>query len=423
MFLIASQILLLAAYLIPSASSHPCAPQSNNAIFFLTNDQTNAVVAIPIGDGGKLSGGTVTGTGGAGSNSIDGKTNKPAVPDPLIGQSAITIAGQVTISPFANPSTLLMICQNVFAVNAGSNTLSMLVIDDQDPTNLTLVGQPVPVQGEFPNTVAVSMKHRLACVGTTGAKNGVSCATFSRQGLNKFDNLRSFGLTQSTPPVGPTNSVSQLFFSEDESMLFATVKGDPAVNNTGFFSAFPIQPASANRGPANTCLATQDSRSSPDGTAVLFGSVNIPGTSSVFATDASFGGAVLSVDPASGKAGLVAKQAIDDQVATCWATFSRLTKSAFVTDVARNRVVEMSVTDASILSVTDLSATGAPGLIDLVAAGGAIYALSPGNGTTPSAVAVLDVSGGQGSAKLLQNFDVSSLRVGPNAQGMAVLRR
>lgn len=100
MFLAASQLLLLAAYLMPSASSHPCGPETNNAIFFLTNDQTNSVVSIPIGADGKLSGGTVTGTGGAGSNSIDGKTNKPASPDPLIGQSAIAVAGQVrALSP------------------------------------------------------------------------------------------------------------------------------------------------------------------------------------------------------------------------------------------------------------------------------------------------------------------------------------
>ncbi|KAK5058656.1 hypothetical protein LTR84_010920 [Exophiala bonariae] len=401
-----SQILLLAAYLMPSVHSHPmnCSPQSSNAIFFLTNDQKNSVAAIPIGQGGMLSGGSVTATGGAGSNSLDA-AGKAAAPDPLIGQSALAVAGG-----------------NVFAVNAGSNTLSMLAIDKQDPSKLTMVGQPMPVEGEFPNTVAVSMKHKLACVGTTGAKNGVSCATFSKQGLGKFDGLRSFGLKQTTPPVGPTNSVSQLFFSDDQNTLFATVKGDPAVNNTGFFSTFKVQQGPAGMGKGAGSLATQDTRSSPDGTAVLFGSAVIRGTSNVFVTDASFGAAVLSVD-AAGTAKLVAKQAIADQAATCWATISPATGSAFVTDVGKNRVIEMSLTDASILGNTDLSANGAPGLIDLAAAGTAIYALSPGNGTTPSAISVLDVSGGKGTAELLQNFDVSSLGVGPNAQGMQVLRK
>ena len=299
----------------------------------------------------------------------------------------------------------------------------MLTIDGRDPTRLNMVGQPATVQGEFPNTVAVSMKHSLACVGTTGAQNGVSCATFSNQGLGKFDSLRSFDLQQSTPPVGPTNSVSQLFFSEDESMLFATVKGDPAVNATGFLSAFPLEMASAANGGAGATLATQDTRSSPAGTAVLFGSINVPGTSSVFATDASFGAAVLSVDPTSGQAELVAMQAIEDQAATCWATFSKPTGSAFVTDVARSRIVEMSVTDSSIQGVIDLAETGAPGFIDLQATGNAIYILNPGNGTTPAAVTVVDVSNGADGANLLQNFDVSCLGAGANAQGMAVLRK
>lgn len=294
----------------------------------------------------------------------------------------------------------------------------MFVVDKADPTKLTLVGQPMPVQGEFPNTVAVSMKRRMACVGTTGAENGVSCASFSKQGLGPFDGLRSFGLKQSTPPVGPTNTLSQLFFSGDASMLFATVKGDPAANNTGFFSAFAVQQTRTG-----AILAAHDTRSSPEGTAVLFGSALVPGTANMFATDASFGAAVLSVDPRSGEATLVAKQALDDQKATCWATISEMTGSAFVTDVAIGRVVEMSVEDASVIGITDLSGAGSNCVIDLAAAGGAVYALSPGNVTTGAMVMVLDVSGGQGSAKLAQQFDLSHLGVGINAQGMAVLRR
>ncbi|KPI36224.1 uncharacterized protein AB675_8968 [Cyphellophora attinorum] len=246
-----------------------------------------------------------------------------------------------------------------------------MAIDKDDPTKLTMLGQPVQIQGEFPNTVAVSQKNRLTCVGTTGAANGISCASFSRRGLGQFDQLRSFNLDQTTPPVGPTNSVSQLFFSEDESTLFATVKGDPAVNNTGFFSTFAVM---RGHGSSHATIGRQDVRSSPSGTAVLFGSAVIPGNSSVFVTDASFGAAVLSIDSSNSGASLVARQAIDDQAATCWVTISRATGSAFVTDVGRNRVVEMSVTDASILGETDLSETGAPGLIDLRSTGNFIYA-------------------------------------------------
>ena len=62
----------------------------------MTNEANNAIVAIPIGKDGMLSGGSMTATGGAGSNSIDGTTKKPAIPDPLIGQAALTVAGRVS---------------------------------------------------------------------------------------------------------------------------------------------------------------------------------------------------------------------------------------------------------------------------------------------------------------------------------------
>ncbi|PTN52983.1 hypothetical protein C9J98_18000 [Stenotrophomonas panacihumi] len=105
----------------------------------------------------------------------------------------------------------------------------------------------------------------------------------------------------------------------------------------------------------------------------------------------------------------------DGQKATCWATVSNATNTAFVTDVATTRLVEMSVTDASIVGQIDLT-NGDPGLIDLKAAGNFIYALSPGNGTTPAAVTVVNA---------VNKTQVQHLRlrhqVSKNAQGMAVL--
>ncbi|OAL55137.1 hypothetical protein IQ07DRAFT_499576 [Pyrenochaeta sp. DS3sAY3a] len=382
----------------PVSQKYQNSATTGKAVYFLTNDAQNAVVAVPIDSTGSLSGGTMTSTGGAGSNSIDSATNAKAAPDALIGQSALTIVDQF-----------------LFAVNAGSNTITMMAISSKDPTLLTIVGQPAAVPGEFPNTVAASSKNKLVCVGTTGAVAGISCAKFDKSGVGKMDCLRPFDLKQTTPPRGPLNTVSQTFFSNDESTLFTTVKGDPTVNNTGFLSVFNVQQS----GRAAT-LGTKETRSSPEGTAVLFGSAPIPNDpSSLFVTDASFGAAVLQLD-SQGLGSVKGKQAIDGQKATCWATISRATNSAFVTDVAVNRVVEMSLKDASILGQLDLSANADPGLIDLKAAGNFIYALSPGNGTTQAAVTVLDVCGGQGSLKQMQHFELKGL-AGKNAQGMAVL--
>lgn len=68
---------------------------NGKAIYMITNDKENAVVALPIGQDGQLSKGTVTKTCGAGSIAVDAD-GKPATPDALVGQSALTMAGNVS---------------------------------------------------------------------------------------------------------------------------------------------------------------------------------------------------------------------------------------------------------------------------------------------------------------------------------------
>jgi hypothetical protein len=272
-------------------------------------------------------------------------------------------------------------------VNPGSNTITMFAIDAADPTKLTMVGNPADTLGEFPMSLSLSTKLNQACVANSGAKAGIACFSMSCNGLSALDKcLRPFNINQSTPPVGPTNTVSQTFFNADSTALLTTVKGNPAVNNTGFLSIFPVQ---------NGLVSTKDTRSSPAGTAVLFGTALIPNSSNIFVTDASFGAATLSLNAAN-VATVSASTKIADQAATCWATISSVTNSGFVTDVAVNHLVEIDTTSGKLIKELQLS-NGNPGMIDLEAAGNFIYALSPGNATTAAAVTVFDVSGGQGS--------------------------
>jgi hypothetical protein len=209
----------------------------------------------------------------------------------------------------------------------------------------------------------------------------------SANGLAPLDTaLRPFAIGQTTPPSGPENTVSQTFFNADDSALLTTVKGNPAVNNTGFLSVFPV---------ANGAVSMQETRSSPAGTAVLFGTALLPNSNNIFVTDASFGSATLSLD-AKNIASVVAKTPIADQKATCWAAFSDVTGTAFVTDVAVNHLVEVDTVTGTLIKELN-STNGNPGMIDLVSAGNFVYALSPGNASVKAAVAVFDVSGGRGS--------------------------
>ena len=370
-----------------SALSDNIASRNAKAVYILSNDATaNSVIAMRVADDGTLTDGSITPTGGKGASAIDGKTNKTAVPDALFSQSALKVDGNLLV-----------------AVNAGSNTLSMMMISSHDPSQLTLVGKPVDTLGEFPVSVAISAKKSVACVANTGAKAGLACFNANAQtGLTPmFRSLIEFPIGQTTPPVGPTNTVSHTLFNEDQTMLLTTVKGDPTKNTTGFLSMLPI---------AKGAPAAQDTRSSPAGTAVLFCSAIIPGTNNLFATDASFGAATISMDT---PAKVLSKATIGDQKATCWATISPLTKTAFVTDVAVNHIVEIDPRSGDIKHSVNLPNAN-PGMIDLVAVGKMVYALSPGNGTTKAAVAVMDVSAGD--VKQVQNFEVNG--AGPSAMGM-----
>ncbi|CBF84006.1 predicted protein [Aspergillus nidulans FGSC A4] len=378
-----------------TVDSHP-ASYPSKAIYLLTNNAENAIVGVPIHKNGLLGDAQATLTGGTGERALlnDGQL---AGPDSLFSQGAVAVTEEY-----------------IFAVNPGCNTLSMLRHDKTSLSKLTLVGEPAKIPGDFPNTVAVSVKGRLVCVGTTGTMAGVSCTTYDKHGLGSFDDLRPFELGQSTPPVGPANTVSQVLFSADESVLYATVKGDGTANNTGHLSVFPVLYGDSPETPPT--LSREDTRSSPNGTGLLFGSAIIPSSDTILVTDPGFGAAVLSVNRSTHEAGLVAKTIIPGQTATCWAAYSAETNSIFVTDVAVNRLVELDAVDARILRITSLF-NHDPGLVDLVVVDRLVYALSPGNGTTDAAITVFDIEKNQ----QVQHYSLKALGVGPAAMGMAYL--
>ena len=143
-------------------------------------------------------------------------------------------------------------------------------------------------------------------------------------------------------------------------MLFITVKNDPMKNTTSFLSMIPVQENGI-------------------GTQVLFGSTIIPDSNNILATDDT---------PA-----IVHKTTIENQSATCWVAVSPITKTAFVTDVGRNNLVEVDPTSGEVLQNTPLMSEN-PGYVDLLVGGKFVYALSPGSmdGSRKAHVAVVDVS-------------------------------
>lgn len=80
-----------------------CTPQGSNkavkvgkAVYLITNEAENAVIALPIGADGKLSAGKMAKTGGRGSVAVNAE-GKPETPDALVSQSSLAVAGNVSL--------------------------------------------------------------------------------------------------------------------------------------------------------------------------------------------------------------------------------------------------------------------------------------------------------------------------------------
>jgi len=266
---------------------------------------------------------------------------------------------------------------------------------------------------QFPTSIAASSTLLTVCVAHTGALAGISCAKFDPlTGISPFDALRPFALQQSNPPTGPLNGIGSTFFTPDSTALITTVKGNPKApvpgSLPGFISMFPVIDAVAG------AVGTTNNQNTPPGTAVLFGTVPIPGTTKILATDASFGALILDLsDPTMTP---LSTTPLPKQKATCWSTISQSTGTGFVTDVGVNRLVEMDLETGAVVGEVN-SRNGNPGMLDLQASGVMLYAMAPGNGSTAASVAVFDVSGGRGTGREVQNFGVQGMD--NRAMGMA----
>lgn len=99
-FSIAAALLGLSATALPlDARGESCeAPRGAKAIYFLTNEDSNSVVAIPIGLNGTLSGGATIATGGKGGSTVN-STGGANGPDALSSQSALTVVDNVSRFP------------------------------------------------------------------------------------------------------------------------------------------------------------------------------------------------------------------------------------------------------------------------------------------------------------------------------------
>ncbi|KZW01910.1 hypothetical protein EXIGLDRAFT_829812 [Exidia glandulosa HHB12029] len=314
------------------AASAPLASAIGATYILSNSNKTNYIVASIIGSDGKLSAGKATWAGGRGSASV------PVGFDALLSQGAVLARGS-----------------NVFAVNAGSNTVSMFTKDASDPTKLTMVGGPVSSQGEFPQSIAQNPLNGDICVLNGGAVNSVACFTPDAElGLIAIPSTyREIGITQTTPPAGPPGTVTQVMFTVDGRRLVVSVKGVPPA--PGFVAVWDVA--------ANGSLSTGYSAiTAPSGGVLPFGMSTLPHNPSVIvATDPAIGFDVFDLSgslamPNNGSTAILSSAArnvmasgvssatvVPNSRVVCWSAFSPRTGNFYLIDPGMNMVTEVMV--------------------------------------------------------------------------------
>ncbi|KAK3621125.1 hypothetical protein LTR56_022989 [Elasticomyces elasticus] len=361
--------------------------------YFLDNDPVgNSIASLVIDRDGMLGNPVRTSTGGRGSDIVS-LAAVPGGADTLGSQGSVVVSGNIT-----SRTGLVLL----FTVNAGSNTVSLFVIDSADASHPRLIGTPVDTLGEFP--ISVTHRYRLvlteansatASVLNGGAKAGVSCFD-----VNMIHGLRSKGqfvkldksvINEQTPPSGPPGSACQIRFIPDSTALFATLKGSATSPiKLGSLVAWPVHNGVVSHaGP----VVSQFQNVTMD-----FGFQFIS-RSTIFLSDPSYGASIVDVGR-DYKGNERVHTAIPGQSAVCcdlaldtlYAIDAGL--DSMHTLDARTGVLKGSI------SITTPGVTAGADLFDSAVRDRVMYSLTRANG-----IAVVDLK----QRKQLQYLDLSSL--------------
>jgi len=153
------------------------------------------------------------------------------------------------------------------------------------------------------------------------------------KGLTAITPLLPIDNPQTTPPVGPFNTISDLVFSPSGSYLFLSSKGpSPTANGT-----FYIWPVSSNGAVTHTPVINI----LPETFSFFVFSVSFLSDSKVYVTDGAQGGALLAVSD-SYELSTITKNVVKDQVTICWSQYAPRFNSIFLADIGVSNLTIIS---------------------------------------------------------------------------------
>ncbi|KAH8679116.1 hypothetical protein BGZ60DRAFT_482828 [Tricladium varicosporioides] len=363
---------------------------SNPVLYFLDNNPAGAdIVSLKISnENGTLSNPVRTSTRGKGMYGLAAGANGVAAAP--VGADTLFVQDSVVVSE-----------DYLFTVNPGSNTVSMFIINRGNPQYPKLLNT-VSSMGEFPVAVAYSSSISTACVINGGAVAGVACFSTDRaKGLVPIGTLRPIALSQTTPPIGPPGTVSDLVFNPSSSALVATIKGSPT--SPGSIYVYPVLPS---------CLVSTTPTISKPLTLLLDFSLSFLGSDSkAIITDPVYGAALVTIS-STFSVSVTKKIVVPDQKATCWSLYSPRFDTVFLMDGGNTNVTIVNPSTGAIKGQAVQSAAGM-GSLDAVMNGEYLYVLK----TAPLISVSTDMGG---EPREVLSFDLSALGSRQGWTGLAV---
>lgn len=251
-----------------------------------------------------------------------------------------------------------------------------------------------------------SLTSFLACVLNGGAVAGVSCFSVSTsRGLTPLGGLRPIAVNQTTPPVGPPGTASDIMFNPSQTALIVIAKSDGT--QPGYTYAYPIS--------HDGSIATEPILSRPSGLALEF-SINFLGEDSrAVITDPSFGAAIVDVSH-DFKFSVEHRVPIAGEGAICWAAYVPKYHTIFILDGGNTNITLMDSRSGK-LTGAFMNAPETAVNLDGQTYEDRVYVLNAGGYIT-----VLDTVplGYGGMPSQVQHFDLKSVGTGQSFQGMAI---
>jgi len=280
----------------------------------------------------------------------------------------------------------------------------MFSIDKSNPSTPKLINT-APTLGEFPSSVAYSPQLKTACVINGGAVAGVTCfSTDHAKGLTPQGGLRPIALGQTTPPVGPPGTASDIVFNPSGTALFVTIKGAPPT--PGSIYVYPVIQGAVSTTPVVSKPATL----------LVDFSLNFLGSDdSAVVVDPTYGASLIDISPSY--AVTVSKQiVVAGEAAICWSAFSDRFNSIALLDAGKPTVTLVSPASGDITGVVALDAAN-KGAFDSKNDRTFLYILRGG----PAVTVLGDMGLSHGKLPtVLQTLDLSALGSRQGFQGMAI---